>query len=422
MAEAMDQARPHAGKPSAPSTPQAALASPQAGAPRGEAERGSSKPTERSPAEAAASSFEAWILGSMTSGIVGIDTEAAVVTFNAGAQRILGCPEGELAQAIGRDCRDVLAAEPGVARLLIETLERHSPLSRAELVLEGGRDRLGSTIGFTLSPVSDEQGRLRGAAMIFRDLTPIERSDEQERLRERLAGLGQMAAGLAHEIRNPLAGMQVLAGLLRRRLADRPDDQALVAELTGGLRALADTVTASLDFVRPLAPEHGPVDAGRLLEDALALARRRVPFTGTVVRDGDASLPVLSADEDQLRTMLTNLIVNAFESMATGEGADDPCLTLGLRVRGGECAVTDAGVAEPELEITVADNGPGVSPELREKVFYPFFTTKQSGSGVGLATAQKIVASHGGSLELESPRGGGCTFRVRLPVEPGGAR
>jgi PAS domain S-box-containing protein len=389
MAEAIEQPPPQAGA---------------AGAQRGEAERSSE-------------GFEAWILGSMTSGIVGIDTEAAVVSFNEGAQRILGCPRGELAGAIGRDCREVLAAEPGVARLLIETLERHSPLSRAELVLEGGRNRLGSTIGFTLSPVRDAQGRLRGAAMIFRDLTPIERSDEQERLRERLAGLGQMAAGLAHEIRNPLAGMEVLAGLLKRRLADRPDDQALVAELTGELRALADTVTASLDFVRPVAPERGPVDAARLLEDALAQARKRVPFAGTVVCDGDASLPPLSADEDQLRTMLTNLIVNALESMATGEGAADPCLALGLRVRQTESAVADAGVLARELVITITDNGPGVSAELREKVFYPFFTTKQSGSGVGLATAQKIVASHGGSLELESGRGEGCTFRIRLPVE-----
>jgi signal transduction histidine kinase len=253
--------------------------------------------------------------------------------------------------------------------------------------------------------------------MIFRDLTPIERSDEQERLRERLAGLGQMAAGLAHEIRNPLAGMQVLAGLLKRRLADRPDDQALVAELMGELRALADTVTASLDFVRPVTPERGPVDAARLLEDALALARKRVPFAGTVVCDGDAPLPPLSADEDQLRTMLTNLIVNALESMATGEGAADPRLALGLSVRQAESAVGDAGAPARDLVITIADNGPGVSAELREKVFYPFFTTKQSGSGVGLATAQKIVASHGGSLELESGRGEGCTFRIRLPVE-----
>ena len=409
MAEAIEQLPPEQGAPQAG----------KPGAQRGEAERSPHEPAgaQRAEGERSHQGFEAWILGSMTSGIVGIDTEAAVVTFNEAAQHILGCPAGELAGAIGRDCRDVLATEPGVARLLVETLERHSSLSRAELVLEGGRNRLGSTIGFTLSPVRDPQGRLRGAAMIFRDLTPIERSDEQERLRERLAGLGQMAAGLAHEIRNPLAGMAVLAGLLKRRLADRPEALALVAELTGELRGLADTVTASLDFVRPMTPERAPVDAARLLEDALALARKRVPFAGAVVCDGDAWLPPLSADEEQLRTLLTNLILNALESMATGEGAADPRLVLGLHVRQTESAVADAGVPASEFVITITDNGPGVAAELREKVFYPFFTTKQSGSGVGLATAQKIVASHGGSLELESGRGEGCTFRIRLPVE-----
>jgi len=416
MAQAIDRTRPSQAGAAGAQRGAAERSPSQAATLR--ARRGEAQPRPLTPAE----SFEAWILGSMTSGIVGIDVDAAVVTFNAGAQRILGCPKGDLAEAIGRDCREVLEGEPGVARLLIETLERRSPLSRAELVLEGGRNRLGSTIGFTLSPVRDQQGGLRGAAMIFRDLTPIERSDEQERLRERLAGLGQMAAGLAHEIRNPLAGMEVLTGLLRRRLADRPADQALLSELTGELRALADTVTASLDFVRPAAPERGPVDPARLLQDSLALARRRVPFAGTVVREGDASLPVLSADEDQLRTMLTNLIVNALEAMATGERAADPRLVLGLRLREADCAVGEAATAAPELVITVADSGPGVAPDLREKVFYPFFSTKQDGSGLGLATAQKIVASHGGSLELESISGRGCTFHIRLPVDPGDAR
>jgi signal transduction histidine kinase len=119
--------------------------------------------------------------------------------------------------------------------------------------------------------------------------------------------------------------------------------------------------------------------------------------------------------------MLTDLIVNALESMAKGKGSADPCLTLGLRVRESESAVADA-VQARELVITIRDNGPGVSPELREKVFYPFFTTKQGGSGLGLATAQKIVASHGGSLEIDSAPGEGATFRIRLPVEPGDGR
>jgi nitrogen-specific signal transduction histidine kinase len=364
--------------------------------------------------------FETWILGSMSSGIVGIDAEGAIAAFNAGAQRILGCPEGELSAAFGRDCREVLVAQPTVVRLLLETLDRKSPLSRAELVLAGEA----STIGFTLCPVRDGEDRVQGAAMIFRDLTPIERGDEQERLRERLAALGQMAAGLAHEIRNPLAGMEVLAGLLQRRLADRPEEQALVRELKGELRSLAAMVTASLEFVRPVAPVVVRVDPVQLLNEALTTARARVSFDGTVERAWDAELPPLEADEDQLRSMLVDLIVNALEAMS---GLPDARLSLsvcgrdweagGRAVRvGADGAAAAECPARRELLISIADSGPGVPPEMREKIFYPFFSTKRRGSGVGLASAQKIVASHAGSLELVSRPGRGCRFRVRLPA------
>jgi len=157
------------------------------------------------------SSFGSRILGSMSSGVIAIDADYAVVMMNEGAQRILGCPAGDVAGALGTDCRKLLSDQPVVAQLLIDALDALSPLSRAELVLESVGDRDRSTIGFTLSPVRGDDARICGAAMIFRDLTPFERMDEQDRLRERLAALGQMAADLAHEIRNPLAGMQVMA-------------------------------------------------------------------------------------------------------------------------------------------------------------------------------------------------------------------
>lgn len=373
-------------------------------------------------------SFEGWILGSMTSGIIGIDTAAVVVSLNEGARRILGCPEGALADAVGRSCRDVLAGQPAVARLLIETLERESPLSRAELELEGVPDRLRHTIGFSLTPVHDPSGQLRGAAMIFRDLTPLERRDEQDRLQERLAALGQMAAGLAHEIRNPLAGMEVLVGLLKRRLSGRIEEQGLLSELTGELRAVAETVSASLEFVRPAAPAPTSVNVEKVLEDALVLSRARVPFEGRIERDYAPDLPRVLADEDQLRTVLTNLLVNALEAMGEGSGR----LELGLSVREFEAPETSLrlgadgsvqlesgndAVGSTEVQVTVTDSGPGVPAELREKIFYPFFTTKPSGSGVGLATAQKLVASHGGSLELDGRFQQGSRFRLRLPGE-----
>ncbi len=370
--------------------------------------------------------FETWILGSLTSGVVGIDGDGAVVTFNTGAQRILGCPKGEARAALGKDCREVLEAQPEVARLLIETRDRRTTLSRAELALDGSDGRPPGTIGFTLFPVHDADDEPCGAAMIFRDLAPIERLDEQERLRERLTALGQMAAGLAHEIRNPLAGMEVLAGLLKRRLASRPEEQALVTELGAELRSLADTVRASLDFVRPIALERGPVDLVELLEDSLAVARTRLAWGGRVERDYDDAPPRFHGDAQQLRTVFTNLIVNALESMDGNDGARESRLRLVLQTRGsGEVDGSPPpggdgrGAGAREVVVGVSDSGPGIPAELHEKIFYPFFTTKQRGSGVGLATVQKIVATHGGGVELDSQPGEGSTFRLRFPLESG---
>ncbi len=364
----------------------------------------------------------------MSSGVVAIDARGDVAMLNPGAQSILGCPDGAPSDAYGRPCVEVLRAQPAIARLLLETLGGRPALSRAELVLKGAAGQSEHTIGFTLTPVRDARAEVCGAAIIFRDLTPFERMGEQQRLRERLAALGQMAAGLAHEIRNPLAGMEVVTGLLKRRLANRDEERALVSQLQSEVRALARTVESCLEFVRPSAPERGPVDPRNLLEESLESAFTRLPFSGEIERAFEAELPKLHADADQLRTVLTNLIANALEAM-DGDGPEaEKKLVLGLsRVAASAadwpvCLGVD-GHAEPrapareEVVITVADSGPGVPSELAEKIFYPFFTTKQSGSGVGLATAQKIVAGHGGALELDSEPGMGCAFRVRIPIE-----
>jgi nitrogen-specific signal transduction histidine kinase len=372
--------------------------------------------------------FSARILGSMSSGVVAIDADHRIVILNEGAQRILGFPREDGPAAIGEPCAKVLASQPAFAQLLVEALDSHSPLSRAELALEAVGERAKSTIGFTLSPVHDERERVCGAAMIFRDLTPFERMDEQDRLRERLAALGQMAADLAHEIRNPLAGMEVVAGLLKRRLADRPDDSELVDRITGELRSLATTVTASLEFVAPVALERERVDPVALVEASLETALSRVPFGGSVERFFVPELPPVDVDAEQLRSVITNLLVNALESMAGA--AIDARLELALRCLASDRNLrsvrvdSDGRTATPhaacsrELEFTIRDNGPGVPDELRERIFYPFFTTKETGSGIGLAAAQKIVTSHGGIIELDDdPRpGGGATFRVRIPL------
>jgi PAS domain S-box-containing protein len=362
--------------------------------------------------------FARWLVDSIRSGLVAIDARGRIAALNADAHRLLGCAGGTPGAALGRGCREVLAAQPALAHLLVDALDGSERPSRAELVLDHRDGRAELTIGYTLSPVRDESGAVRGTSLQFRDLTPYERSAEQERLRERLAALGEMAAGLAHEIRNPLAGMEITAALLARRLGDRPEECAMVAELRAEMRHLAQTVTECLDFVRPLSLRPTAIDPIEALEGSLALARSRVAYAGAVERHYADAVPCLRADAEGLQGVLTNLIVNAFEAM---RGRADARIQLGLEVDPGEGPAGAAAGAAGELVFSIADTGPGVPDELRERIFYPFFTTKEAGSGVGLAAAQKMVAGHGGRLELESAPGAGATFRVRLPLPAGEA-
>lgn len=364
------------------------------------------------------SDFATSLLASLNAGVAGIDAEGRLCVLNEPARRILGLTGGGF---LGQPCAEVFRSQPRVAELLFAALDGSEGPSRAELALAGEPPR---SIGFTLAPIRGADGFPRGAALLFRDLQPLERVDERERLRERLAALGEMAAGLAHEIRNPLASLGVLAGLLRRRLpAEAAEERGLVDELLAEVRALESTVTAALDFVKPAPVSPASVDLVDALEAALAQARARIPFEGELRRTYEEPGPVVQGDVEQLRGALANLVANALEAMR-------PCQApgrLALRVFRREAAADDRvlrvaargplpGLARREAVVEVTDSGPGVPEELRQRIFYPFFTTKEQGSGVGLALAHKAVTGHGGCLEVETPPGGGATFRVRLPL------
>jgi signal transduction histidine kinase len=263
--------------------------------------------------------------------------------------------------------------------------------------------------------------------------------DERDRLGDRLAALGEMAARMAHEIRNPLAGMKVMAELLARRLDGHEDELSLLAELRSELSAVDRVVAEGLDFVRGSSPVFQSVAPVELMDRSLRRALARVPFEGSVERDYEQGLPTFSADPDQLLAVVTNLVVNALESM---DGRADVPQRLYLKLaarkadplrrthrvgpahartsrRGAQgpapAPMPGEGV-ERELVISVGDSGPGIPAELRERVFYPFFSTKPSGSGVGLSNAQRLVADHGGRIELDSCGEGGALFHVRLPL------
>jgi PAS domain S-box-containing protein len=366
--------------------------------------------------------FAAQVWEHSTSGICAVDADGSLVMINAAARRTLG---GACATApLGTPCEQALADYPTLARLLREALAGRPALSRAELCADcsDGERRV---IGFSITTLPDAAGAIRGAAVVFRDLAPIERSGERERLQQRLAALGEMAAGLAHELRNPLAGMEVIAGLLQRRLSGQPDALVLVAELRSQIRQLGETVTASLDYLRPVALMRESIDLAEVADEAIVFALARAPRPDRIDRRYAAALPRLAADRQLLGIALVNLIANACEAMAevrpTGresrlalavEVGAAPELMRPVRV---DRDPTDAAPASRELRIAVGDNGPGISEEIRDRIFDPFFTTRASGSGIGLANVQKIVHAHGGSLSLESSPHG-SVFQIHLPL------
>jgi signal transduction histidine kinase len=347
--------------------------------------------------------FSHWLVGSLRTGLLAVDGDGRLALISPEAVRVLELG-GDPAAQVGRPAAEVLAPHPALLALLTEAQKGRELPSRAELelVLGGGRER--RPIGFTLVPVRDASGVTRGAALLFRDLTPFERQDEQARLRDRLAALGQMAAGLAHEIRNPLASLQVLADLLKRSLGERPEESELVEEIRGELETLTRLVNGRLSFVRPHAAMRAPVELEALVHEALRRARARVPFAGEIEVDVAAQLRP-SLDALQLESLLVNLIVNAFEAMHELPSGHPRLLRIEATEQGGE------------LRLAVADSGPGVPAPDRERVFYPFFTTRDSGTGVGLAEVHKAVVSHGGSVEVRERVGGGAVFLIHLPLE-----
>ncbi len=331
---------------------------------------------------------------------------------------------GQEGSLIGRPCREVLASCPDVARILLETFDTQTPPNRAELELRHQRDQ-GRSIGYTLSLIRGLDEQVLGAAMFFKDLTRIERLEEQARLKDRLAVLGQMAAGLAHELRNPLAAIEIHAGLLRRAV-----DPSLTTHvesldhILAEVRRLNEAVATCLDFVRPVEITERPVAVEPLLD---AVASEPGPGAARIERTYAPGGTVVVGDAAQLRQVFGNLVRNARETAG-------PSGTVWLRTRldlvpsaaangaplgGGDAA--DGG-DEPQVVIEVADDGPGIPAEDRDRVFHPFFTTKPKGSGLGLAIVQKIVQSHRGRIDFESDTGQGTTFRVILRAAPAGLR
>jgi len=350
------------------------------------------------------------IVRSMRNGVIAIHRDGTIALMNAEAYRIFALPRAT--DHVGRPVSEVFRDRPDIVRVLSGSFEMTTLPNRAELRLK----ELDRVIGYTLSQVKDDEGAAVGAVMFFKDLTHVEQLEERERLRDRLVSLGEMAAGIAHELKNPLAGIEVMAGLLRRQVPDSKDAQSLLADIISEAKLANSIVVEMLEFVRPIRLQLEQTDVGDMLHQAMTLAEGKATRGEIAVKlDVGSGLPLIDGDKNQLCQVFTNLLTNAFEALGQ-RGNVRISATLSAATNDPAFATDAQQPPAATVVVDVTDDGPGVAPDLCDRIFDPFFTTKPQGSGLGLPIVRKIVDAHDGRIDVKSTVGTGTRFRVTLPV------
>ena len=340
------------------------------------------------------------IITSMTSGLLVVSEHREVRTLNpAGRRLLLGAGADDKLTGL----HEALRYAPSLSGIIEECATTGRAIVRRAVPLSAGAP--GAThIGVTASPVRSESGQAHGVMCLFTDLTEIVELEEQLRLKDSLARLGELTAGIAHEFRNGLATIHGYSRLLdpRRLPAEfKPYVQGIRDETD----ALGEVVTNFLNFARPTELALAPVDMRAIAERAADEIRSEATVRGGSVEVRGAFASV-EGDEVLLRQAFSNLCRNALEACADRQ--DPPVVIL------------DGHVDSPQraLRIEVVDNGPGIDPAVAPRVFRPFFSTKARGTGLGLALVQKIIVTHNGRVAVSNPGEGGARFVVTLPLPP----
>jgi len=324
------------------------------------------------------------ILQSVPSGVMSFDQELRVTQINLSAEKIL---EVKRENALGKYHSDVLN------KPITDIINEKKIIERGEssYITPSGKK---IWLGHTLSPLKDREGKAIGMIFVFTDLTHLKALESQMQLRARLSSLGEISAGIAHELRNPMA---VIAGYTQ--LLSKKVDHSLkptVDSITEEINVMNRIISDFLSFARPADLAISDVDLKKMIEHCIVtlVSGRNNIHTHLDVED----LPAVKGDEVLLRQAFTNLIQNAVEAMPSGGD-------LTIKSSTGDF-----------LEVTLSDTGPGIAEEMTDKIFLPFFTTKDRGTGLGLSLVQKIIVSHGGNISVDS-RDKGATFRIRLPLK-----
>ncbi len=332
-------------------------------------------------------SFTSAIVDNITSGLLTVDTDNTITYYNKAATDITG---KSFEKVFGRKIERVF---PEFA-VVLETYT--DPATRPEITYKKDDETL--SLGVFVSPLNDFEGHTKGKILIFQDFTQLKKMEEDMRISDKLAAVGKLAAGIAHEIRNPLASMSGSIQVLKKSLPLKEDDQRLMNIILKETERLNNLITEFLTFVKPSGIRKAKVQFKKFVEETVDTLKINPNFQKNITIHTEGEDTALFIDPEKFKQILWNLLINSSQAMPEG----------------GDVYISWNKNTHFSI-LKVKDTGGGIPEDIRNKVFDPFFTTKEGGTGLGLATVYKIVEAHRGRIHVVSSVNKGTTFIIEIP-------
>jgi PAS domain S-box-containing protein len=334
------------------------------------------------------------ILQNMADAVVAVNREGRITLFNRAAEKLFGKPSE---QAIGKQCRDIIGKETS---LLDETLASGQEVRDQEVSYQMNGHKVIFSVTTTL--LRNTQGEIDSAVAVLKDLTEKRAWEERLRRQEKLTAMGELASGVAHEIRNPLNAISIIAQRLGWEFTptnNAEEYRELVNSIVTETQRVSQTIERFLDFARPPKLDLRRLDLRRVAEKVVTLVESQAKEQGVSIRLTGLDELELLIDENQMEQVLLNLLQNSLQAMVTA----------------GEITVR-LSKNNQEAVVEVTDTGAGIPPDQLHRIFDLYFTTKEKGTGMGLSISHRIVTEHGGRIEVTSEVGKGSRFRIFLPL------
>jgi PAS domain S-box-containing protein len=361
-------------------------------------------------------SHNEYILESMSNGLLVLDLKGTVTSFNQAASNVLGLDKDKV---LGKGYEEVFKKMPMFLRALQEAHNRHKVLENQEINLSEEEPKF---IRLRSAPVLGADSKELGTEFLFMDETQLRKLQTRIKASEKMATIGELAAGIAHEIRNPLGAMKGFTEILQTKVTNIPAAKDMVGDIAAEIEILNKIVTNFLVFAKPTSVDAQPAELGDAIQGVIPLIEQEATAKKVKLNFKKGPELLLRLDVDQFRRAILNLALNAVQATPPKSEVrmeiqrfSRPALASFLRKEGwGETAYEET--VPSWAMISIRDQGPGIAPENLKRLFTPFFTTKTEGFGLGLSITKKIIEAHGGTVFAGNLPSGGAHFAILMPV------